>query len=331
MKKYFYLLAMALFTAQFQSCSSDDDGGTPPVPELEENYLSIENAVYNAQEFPEATTSETLEGIDMSSQVMNGAMNYISIVTEQEIQKFYIGVKEVEGYWEYEPTATLTRATTNYYTYVIPVMISQFYTGNSVIILSGLLIDGKVTTPVEKEINYIETMPGEIEVKLAFSNSKDVDLHLYTPSEEHIYYAHRGGSYETEDGEIVTYGLDIDSNAGCSLDHVNKENIYLPKELIENGTYRVVVDMYSNCDRSIPTNWSVVVRYKGKLITATTGRNPVAGVYPVNAPNRDMTEVLTFTIDDAPTTRGANMRIIPESFKPVPLTDMDIAKMADAE
>ena len=331
MKKYFYLLAMVLFTIQFQSCSSDDDGDVPPLPELEENYLSIENAVYNAQEFPEATTTETLQGIDMSSQVMNGAMNYISIVTDQEIQKFYIGVKEVAGYWEYEPTTTLARSTTAYYTYIIPVMISQYYTGNSVIILSGLLSDGKVTTPAEKEINYIETMPGEIEVKLAFSNSKDVDLHLYTPSEEHIYYGHRGGTYTTDDGEEITYGLDIDSNAGCSLDHVNKENIYIPKTLVENGTYRVVVDMYSNCDRSIPTSWSVVVRYKGKLIAATTGENPVAGVYPVNAPNSDMTEVLTFTIDDAPTTRGVKMRIIPESCKPIPLTDMDIAKMADAE
>lgn len=246
MKKYFYLLVLALFAIQFQSCSSDDE--TESTSELEKNYLSIENAVYNSGSFPTATTEETLDGIDMSTQVMNGAMNYISIITEKKIQKFFIGVKGVSGFWEYSPTSTTTRAATDYNTYVIPVMMSQSYTGNSTIVLSGQLDNGDVTAPVENEVFYIETMPGEVEVKLAFSNSKDVDLHLYTPSGQHIYYGDRGGSYTTDDGETITYGLDIDSNAGCSLDHVNKENIYIPSELVQSGTYTVVVNMFDNCD-----------------------------------------------------------------------------------
>lgn len=329
MKKYFYLLAMAFFAIQIQSCSSDDDGGAP-VNTLETNYLTIENAVFNDQDFPEATLEETLDGVDMSSQVMNGAMNYISVVTEKEIQKFFIGVKGVDGYWEMDASTTITRAT-QYNTYVIPVMISQNYFGNSVIQVSGMLTDGSITLPIEKEMEYIETKLGDLEVKLAFSNCKDVDLHLYTPSEEHIYYGHKGGTYYTEDGDTITYGLDIDSNAGCRIDSINKENIYIPQELIEAGTYKVVVNMYSNCDYTIPTSWSVVVRYKGELIATSTGENPATGVYPVGAGNGDYTEAMTFVIEE-PEVRGARRsRIIPESFEPIPMTDMDMMKLADEQ
>ena len=329
MKKYFYLLAMAFFAIQIQSCSSDDDGGAP-VDNLETNYLTIENAVFNDQDFPEATLDEPLDGVDMSSQVMNGAMNYISVVTEKEIQKFFIGVKGVDGYWEMDASTTITRAT-QYNTYVIPVMISQNYFGNSVIQVSGMLTDGSITLPIEKEMEYIETKLGDLEVKLAFSNCKDVDLHLYTPSEEHIYYGHKGGTYYTEDGDTITYGLDIDSNAGCRIDSINKENIYIPQELIEAGTYKVVVNMYSNCDYTIPTSWSVVVRYKGELIAASTGENPATGVYPVGARNGDYTEAMTFVIEE-PEVRGARRsRIIPESFEPIPMTDMDMMKLADEQ
>lgn len=329
MKKYFYLLAMAFFAIQIQSCSSDDDGGAP-VDNLETNYLTIENAVFNDQDFPEATLDEPLDGVDMSSQVMNGAMNYISVVTEKEIQKFFIGVKGVDGYWEMDASTTITRAT-QYNTYVIPVMISQNYFGNSVIQVSGMLTDGSITLPIEKEMEYIETKLGDLEVKLAFSNCKDVDLHLYTPSEEHIYYGHKGGTYYTEDGDTITYGLDIDSNAGCRIDSINKENIYIPQELIEAGTYKVVVNMYSNCDRTIPTSWSVVVRYKGELIATSTGENPATGVYPVGAGNGDHTEAMTFVIEE-PEVRGARRsRIIPESFEPIPMTDMDMMKLADEQ
>ena len=320
---------MALFAIQLQSCSNDDE--TESVSELEKNYLSIENAIYNKGEFPSATTDESINGIDMSSQVMNGAMNYISIITEKNIQKFFIGVKGISGYWEYVPSTT-TRVNTDYNTYVIPVMMSQSYSGNSTIILSGQLDNGDITIPVENEVFYIETMPGEIEVKLAFSNSKDIDLHLFTPSGEHIYYGNRGGSYTTEDGETITYGLDIDSNAGCNIDNVNKENIYIPSELVQSGTYTVVVNMYSNCQPSIPTSWSIVARYKGELITPTSGVNPASGVYSVGAGNGDMTRVMTFTIDDESSTRSTSVRrLLPESFKPTPLTDMDKMKIEETE
>ena len=37
---------------------------------------------------------------------------------------------------------------------------------------------------------------------------------------EHIFCGARGGTVETVDGKSVSYGLDKDSNAGCSIDNL---------------------------------------------------------------------------------------------------------------
>lgn len=324
MKKIFYLLALALCTAQFQACSSDDE---PTPNDLEQNYLSIENAVYSDGDFPAATTPESLDGIDMSSQVMNGAMNYVTLTTDKNVRKFFVGIKNVAGYWTYEPPSA--RDNSAYHTYVIPVMISQNYSDSATLVLSGELEDGSVTTPVEKALTRIDTREGAIEIKLAFSNSKDVDLHLFLPDGDHIYYGNRGYTLVTENGDTLSYGLDIDSNAGCRIDDINKENIYIPEELVDTGTYRVVVDMYSNCYPSTPTSWSIVARYRGELLTPLTGVNPASGLYPEGAGNDDMTEVMTFRVKDAPA-HAPKAGGLKASRKPLPLSDMGLLKKETA-
>lgn len=333
MKKILYFVFALALGLQMQSCSNDD-GKTPEVVHpLEAKYFTIKNAVYNEGNMPEQTTDEKLSGVSMSDQVMNGAMNYVTVVTEQDVSKFYISIKDVGGYYEYDPKTdtnegnVATRSATGYNTYVIPVMMSNDYSGKSTIMISGQLENGQITAPVETEIERIETKSGALEIKLAFSNNKDIDLHLYTPSDEHIYYGHRGGTVQVTEDSVATYGLDIDSNAGCYIDGINKENIYLPAEKVENGTYKVVVNMFSNCDRTIATNWSIIARYKDNLITPVTGKNPASGIYPVDFYHGDFTEVMTFTITDAPNTPANALRRL--KYKPIAPTDMDIMKMEE--
>lgn len=326
---FFFALALGL---QMQSCSSDDKTPEPASNPLETKYISIKNAVYNDGSMPEQTTDEKLNGVTMSGKVMNGAMNYVTVVTEQNVDKFYISIKNVNGYYEYDPKADSDEGTVEgramgYNTYVIPVMMSNEYTGKSTIMISGRLENGKVTTPVSTELERIETKSGALEIKLAFNNEKDVDLHLYTPSGEHIYYGHRGGTIQVTEDSVATYGLDIDSNAGCNIDGINKENIYLPAEKVENGTYKVVVNMYNNCDRTIATNWSIIARYKDNLITPTSGSNPASGIYPIDFYRGDFTEVMTFTITDAPNSSTNALRRI--RITPTPQSDMDIMKMEE--
>lgn len=331
MKKIVFLCGfLVLGSLLWWSCSNDDD--EPQISELEKNYFSIEDASYKAGEFPAATCAETIEGISVNNSALTGGMNFITIISEVKYNRFFIGVKGVDGYWEYLPEiSSVTRADDGYNTYTIPIMYSTDYNSDITMLVSAENENGEVTEPYETEINYVESQSGELNINLTFSNAKDVDLHLIMPNGEHIFYGNRGGYYESSDGGMITYGLDHDSNAGCDIDNLNNENIYIPAELIQKGTYTVIVDMYANCEPSIPTSWSVVARYKGALLTNEIGSNPISGVYPAGQPEGDMTQIIKFTLDDGVQPGDMSKRIVPETFKPIPQSDMDLMKMEEVK
>lgn len=337
MKKFFFPICLILISmVVMMSCEKKDnpvENPSPSIPStqksiLEKNFLSVDKATYHDGAMPSATVGNTISGISYNKRALQGGMNIISIVTDKTYKKFYVGVKGVNGYWIYIPETNTTRAVSDNI-YTIPIMYSSTLNSGLTMLISGEDENGDVTEPYEAEISIIDTEIGELNINLTFSNAKDVDLHLFMPDGEHIFYGARGGSVQTADGTTVTYGLDHDSNADCRIDNLNNENIYIPAELIQTGTYRVVVDMFSNCDRSTSTSWLVSANYKGQAITPTSGTNPASGVYPVGAGDGDMTTIMEFTINNN-STRSANFKFLPNTFVPTPLTDMDEMKLEEA-
>ena len=319
MKKKFIFsgLALAMFALGFIASDEpekDDtpSGGapsetpsTPETPALEENFFTVENGVFVNAPFPAATTDEELEGVSMSEYVMSGNMNFITVTTEQEVETFYLAVEGQEGYIEYTPIeSSETRGTLH--VYIIPVMISIHLDVDFILWLAAKLLHGHITPPCHHHLGHLQTREGDVEVKLAFSNEKDIDIHLYTPSGIHIYYGNSSGGYYEGSvngvNGIYEFGLDIDSNANCSIDGINKENIYIPAQFVEDGIYTVEVDLYKNCNPSIATQWSISTTYKGKLVTPLTGANPASGEFKIGAPssgNSNHVAVMTFEIKNS--------------------------------
>lgn len=308
MKGSSMLVAAALVCSStaLVSCSNDDDVEAPAtIPVTEEsyssNYFSLENASFVNEAIPENNEGEPIEGLSMNSQALTGGMNFVTIQTAQEFSSFLVGVKDMVGYWAVD--AEQVNASRALNSYVIPVNFGTDFDSDFTMVVVGVGIDGKLSMPSQTPITHVDSKSGDLNINLTFSNEKDIDLHLYTPSGEHIYYANRGGYTELtqEDGSVVVieYGLDHDSNAGCYIDGLNNENIFIPADLIEPGEYKIVVDLYSNCDPTIATSWSIVARNRDRIVTPTTGENPATGVYPVDAYSGDHTQVMTFTLIDA--------------------------------
>lgn len=295
--KYSYLLAAMMcggMMMSMASCSSDDPDNTPAI---EKDYFTVENATYCEGALP--VGEEALSGVAFNDRALAGGMNFISVVSNTEYQKFYVGVADVDGYYEYTPTQA-NETSSQTHTYMIPVVYSTSLSGDMKMEISGETSDGKITDKYSANIKYVESISGDLAINLTFSNAKDIDLHLICPNGHEIYYGSRGGEVYDNDGNILfTYGLDHDSNAACNIDGLNNENIVLPEQCVMNGEYTVKVNMYRNCNSSIATTWSIIARYKNNIIPVTTGANPASGVYPVGARNGDHTVVMTFKIDDA--------------------------------
>jgi uncharacterized protein YfaP (DUF2135 family) len=108
--------------------------------------------------------------------------------------------------------------------------------------------------------NVTEVGTGDVQVTLSWDTDSDVDLHVVAPGGEEVYYARR---------EVPSGGtLDLDSNAGCSLDHVRNENITWPLGRAPRGHYIVRVDYWSSCNVA-RTEFSVLVNNSGAVQLAT--------------------------------------------------------------
>ena len=279
---------------------------------IEEEYFDIEEATYHSGAMPEATTElPTEQGELIADETFApGGSSYFSLNTTEELEKIYIGVEGKEGYYEMNAADVLTTVpsrTTYMFNYQFILLISQQFTANVTLRIVIQTIDGRFYF-LTWEVRLIEVGIGELQISLAFSNAKDVDLHVIEPNGNIIFFGSRQPWLFTTDstpniseGQII--GLDLDSNPVCNIDNVNKENIYFPAEYVQKGTYTVLVDMYSNCDENTATDWTVRVNYRGQLIRPDTGTNPANGTFPIGTPSNgayrpNMPIAMTFTINE---------------------------------
>ncbi len=335
--KYLSLVLAVALCAGFVACSDDDEDtgivpeGQPEQPEtsvIDEytaNFFSIEGASFHEGSLPEPTTDEEIGSVSYNDRALTGGMNFIVINSEKQYQKFYIGVDGQDGYWEYNPNSM--RSSTTYYT--IPIMYGTGYNQDLSMVIIGVDENGNVSVQYIFNVTHVESESGDLNINLTFSTPKDVDLHLITPSGNEIYYGNRGGVIEVGD-QSVSYGLDHDSNPACNLDYLNNENIYIPAELVENGEYRVVVNLYSNCTSAYDCSWAVVTRYKGNIIPNELEgwNNPATGTYAANAYRGDRTTIMKFTITEAKTDVEENIRSLSaKRFTPRELTDAELEKI----
>jgi len=127
----------------------------------------------------------------------------------------------------------------------------------------------------EQTLRIVRAGSGDFQASVAWTGKSDVDLHVFDPSGEEVFYGNRtaasGGT------------LDIDSNAACDIDDTNVENIFWPLNGAPAGQYRVELHYFDDC--SVPrSDWVVTVLLKGQAPVITTGSFVGAAHLPATAP-----------------------------------------------
>ena len=315
-KKIMYFGSLLVVTtALLISCIKP--GGSETTSTLP-NYFDVQNGTLVKKDKPFSTTELGIT-VNMNPTVIPGGTSIVDVQSPSRPKRLYVGVEDVTGYYEVIPEET-----SGVYSCILIINqdIDLGEEDSFVVWIAALDNNDEISETWEKEVSLHEVGTGQLQVSLSFNNDKDVDLHLFEPNGEHIYYSHRMSSNGGQ--------LDLDSNPGCNIDGINNENItYGEDAYIEPGTYTVYVDMYSNCDETIATDYVVTVTYGGRLVNAQTGSNPARGTFPVgtesNHNNLDnLQPVMTFTIDNKGQVKTKN-------FDPLPLTESAIEKMRMAE
>ena len=269
-------LVMGLVACKDKKSSSSNNNVTPtPAPQATESYFSIEGAAYVEESFPQSTSEVEIIAA-MNPAAIPGSANLVEVTSPVAAEKILVGVGGSNGYYEVQPHQV---GSDKEIIYDFVMINSQLLSDNEFTVVVAVLDEnGEVTQTFETTMHLVVVGTGRLQVALAFDTDKDLDLHLIEPNGERIFY---GNSMSDNGGE-----LDLDSNAACDIDGVNHENIYYgDNAVVEPGEYTVYVDMWRNCDESVPTNFVLSVFYEGELIQTVEGVNPIAGYFPADEPS----------------------------------------------
>ncbi|HBV63623.1 MAG TPA: hypothetical protein DEF45_11435, partial [Rhodopirellula sp.] len=101
---------------------------------------------------------------------------------------------------------------------------------------------------------------GEFQITLIWNNINDLDLHLFCPSREHIYYMHPNSRCGA--------ALDIDMNASqLSRSFKPVENIVWANHNPASGRYAIWIKHFATHGGGNPTAFKVLVKQAGKTRT----------------------------------------------------------------
>jgi hypothetical protein len=214
---------------------------------------------------------DVIEDVEISGSVLSGGSVQLTVTSSQKLKELYLQIEgEEDGYyvWTLEPEDQIS---TNPYVYQVVLEFNRDLDGGDVddpnelnFIVSGKTAKNEVVEQKEEKLKTIKAGNGALQISLSWDKNDDVDLHIFSPSGEHLYFGNR--KFEAAKG----YGkaeLDIDSNAGCIIDGINSENIFFEAPL-EDGDYKVEVRMYEKC-RSISEDgakYRVTANIQGKFI-----------------------------------------------------------------
>jgi len=188
-----------------------------------------------------------------SAMILGGAA-LRTVTSTTAFTNVIVAVDGVDGYWELTVPSTTSAD--------IVLTLAQTLPSNDFTMQYAAGSGAGVGSLEAESVSIIAVGTGDIQVSISWDKESDVDLHVVEPNGDEIYY----GSPSSESGGT----LDLDSNAGCSIDHVKNENITWPSTTPPHGTYTVRVDYWSSCGKTA-TKYVVTVQVKGHAPATYSG------------------------------------------------------------
>jgi hypothetical protein len=258
----------ALLLSLVAACGGggDDAGGTEPPPpsarKISDFLLGVRSTPASGNisgrlitgSAPAAGTGPTVTTTRVGA-VIPGGSTQVTFRSATAFTRALVALANVADYYEVTFPAPVTEATVAITVAQRPPESAfQFrYAAGTAAAIGGYQNEAVTLTTVGT---------GSIQVSVSWNTPTDVDLYLVEPGGREIYY---GAPTSPAGGR-----LDLDSNAGCTLDNRNNENITYPTGTPPSGQYIVRVNLWSGCN--VPqqtTTYVVTVNVRGNVQTFT--------------------------------------------------------------
>lgn len=189
------------------------------------------------------------------SAVVNGGSATINVGSGGTFNRMILAMASVDGYYELTLPAGVSAQD-------IILNVAPAASGASLHLRYATGSGVDLSAYAAQVMRLIRVGTGDVQVSVAWTGATDVDLHVLDPTGFEVYFGER----------VAPTGgrLDLDSNAACSIDNVNNENIVWPTNAAPAGAYTVVVDYWSDCQQP-RSDYVVTVQVRGQQPRTYTG------------------------------------------------------------
>ena len=216
----------------------------PVLPAVEVPGAILQNsAVPTPSDDPESPTLLELDGPET---FLNGTtLDYIlDWETSADIQGVVVHIEGTETWWLLPLEAVkpgVGDVALHFPADIFDRIEAQGRDGAVTVTVKVAMLDGadRLSNFLSKTLQGVLVGTGDVQVGIVWDTPTDVDLHVTEPGGDHIYYANTTSSTGGQ--------LDLDSNAGCSIDGTNAENIFWPAGSSPVGDFTARVHMWSDC------------------------------------------------------------------------------------
>ena len=190
-----------------------------------------------------------------TASVVNGGSASLTLSSESAFERVIVSVNGLDGY--YELTLPASASATGLVLGIAP------DAGEAELQLRlAVETDGGVSSYAVQPLQIHHVGSGDVQISVSWSGASDVDLRVTDPAGELVYF----DNPMSESGGT----LDLDSNASCTIDGVNSENIVWPVGHAPHGDYKVTLVYHDDCGVA-RADYVVTVAIAGQAPKVTTG------------------------------------------------------------
>lgn len=211
-------------------------------------------ASYHAGSAPASGTLAAPTATGTAS-VVNGGSARLTLAAGSEFQDVIVSVNGLDGY--YELTVPSGSAGADLVLGIAPAA-EEAELG----LRLAVAVDNAVSSYATQSLRIHHVGSGDVQISASWSGASDVDLRVTDPAGELIYF----DNPSSESGGT----LDLDSNASCTIDGVNSENIVWPAGHAPRGDYKVTLVYHDDCGVA-RTDYVVTVAITGHEPQVVTG------------------------------------------------------------
>jgi hypothetical protein len=219
------------------------------------------HATLNRGALPTGSGATTVNATGIAVMI-NGGSSVQSLTGSTTFNRVVIGVDGLDGWYDLTLPGTASSAD-------IILNASTLASSGTVTVRYGVGDAGATGPAASQSIRFLQVGSGDIQISVSWTDSADVDLHVIDPAGEEIFFGHKASASGGT--------LDLDANAACSPNEssparvfYSNENVVWPVGQAPNGTYRVVLDYWSDCGVA-QTDWVATVQRQGAAPQIFTG------------------------------------------------------------